>query len=817
MKILKFGGSSLSTPINVEVVCNIIHRLVENSEIAVVVSALNGVTDSLTELAKQAKNNSSSYKDLLNNLSIQHFTTAQSLVKQDKQPALFDEMRVLFEELEEILKGVSLLKELSPRSTDLILSFGERLSAKIMTEVVKGTGVHAEYLDARNIIVTDTSHGSAKVDLEASFDKIKKHFAEHKSLQIVTGFIASTKDNITTTLGRGGSDLTASLLAAALDAKEIQLWKDTDGVMTANPKKVKKAFPLNSLSYEEAMELSHFGAKVIYPPTIQPAYMKKIPIRILNVFNPDFNGTLITNGEHPEKTKKKITGITSIENISLLVIQGCGMIGVSGISARLFGTFAKEKISVILITQASSEHSICVAIEPKHSKKAKAVIEEEFKSEITEHMINKIFVENDLSIIAIVGENMKKTIGIAGKFFSSLAKNGINIVAIAQGSSELNISVVISKDNLTKALNAVHQEFFLSDTKTANLFVIGCTGNIGSRLLEQIREHYKKIYDNLKLELKLVGIVNTKKMYFSEDGISYENYRRELEEHGETSSLDIFVDRMKKMNTPNSVLVDCTAMSDPVKLYCSALESSISVITPNKNGAASSYINYSRLKELAILHSTKYIYETNVGAGLPIINTLDDLVNSGDKVLRFDGILSGTLSFIFTSFTGGRRFSDVVKEAKEKGFTEPDPRMDLSGLDFARKVLILAREIGAKLELKDVIIEPFIPEECFKADSVASFFEELKKHDDYFEKMRKEAEGRNERLKCIGTYANGACKISLQSIGVEHPFYQLKGSDNVVSFETDRYNVTPVVVKGPGAGSDVTSAGVLADIIRSFT
>ncbi|MCX6112713.1 MAG: bifunctional aspartate kinase/homoserine dehydrogenase I [Proteobacteria bacterium] len=817
MKVLKFGGSSLSTPSYVETVCNIIHKSMENSKIVVVVSALNGITNNLAELAKLAKDNSSSYKDLLNNISVQHFTTAQSLVKPEKQPALFEEIRILLEELDEVLKGVSLLKELSPGSMDLILSFGEILSAKILTEVIKGTGIHAEYMDARNIIVTDTRHGSAKVDIEASYSKIQRYFAEHKSLQIVTGFIASTKDNITTTLGRGGSDLTASILAAALDAEEIQLWKDTDGVMTTNPKKVKKAFPLSSLSYEEAMELSHFGAKVIYPPTIQPAYMKKIPIRILNTFNQDFSGTLITSGEYKGKTQKKITGITSIEDISLLVVQGCGMIGVSGISARLFGTFAKEKISVILITQASSEHSICVAIEPIHAKRAKSIVEEEFKSEILDHMINRVFVENDLSIIAIVGENMKKTVGIAGKFFSALAKNGINIVAIAQGSSELNISVVISKDNLTKALNAVHQEFFLSETKTANLFVVGCTGNIGSRLLDQIKENYQKILKNLKLELKLVGIVNTKKMYFLEDGINYENYRKELEEHGETSNLDMFVDRMKKMNMPNSVFVDCTAIPDPVKHYCSALESSISVVTPNKNGAASSYLEYSKLKELATLYNTKYIYETNVGAGLPIINTLDDLVNSGDKILRFDGILSGTLSFIFTSFTGDRKFSDVVMEAKEKGFTEPDPRMDLSGLDFARKILILAREIGAKLELKDVIIEPFIPDTCFKADSVDSFFEELKKHDDYFEKMRKEAEGRNEKLKCIGTYSKGSCKISLQSIGTDHPFYQLKGSDNIVSFETDRYNVTPVVIKGPGAGSDVTSAGVLADIIRSFT
>ena len=807
MKVLKFGGSSLSTASSIQIISEIIRNSIEKTEIIVVVSALSGVTDNLIELAKQAKENKASYKDLLTRIKEQHLLVAQK--------GTFEDINTFFEELDEVLRGVFLLKELTLRSMDLVLSFGERLSAKIVTGALKEAGVNAEYLDARKIIFTDAVHGSARVDIESSFSAIQKYFASHKNLQIVTGFIGSTKDNITTTLGRGGSDLTASILAAALDAEELQLWKDSDGVMTANPKKVKKAFSLSSLSYEEAMELSHFGAKVIYPPTIQPVYAKKIPIKILNAFNPDFKGTLITNGEHRDKTQKKVTGITSIEEISLLVLQGCGMIGVSGISARLFGAFAKEKINAVLITQASSEHSICVAIEPKHSQSAKAIVEEEFLLEIKEHMINRILVDDGLSIIAIVGDNMKQTVGIAGKFFSSLAKNGINIVAIAQGSSELNISVVISKENLTKALNVVHQEFFLSDTKTANLFVVGCTGNIGSRLLEQIKESYQKISKNLKLELKLVGVINTKKMYFNEEGIAYGNYKVKLEENGEKANLEIFVDRMKKMNLPNSIFVDCTAMTTPVKNYCSALESSIAVITPNKNGAASSYAEYSKLKELANIHNTKYVYETNVGAGLPIINTLDDLVNSGDTVLKFEGILSGTLSFIFTTFTGDRKFSEVVKEAQQKGFTEPDPRLDLSGMDFAKKVLILAREIGAELELKDVNIVPFIPEDCFKADSVDSFFEELKRYDHYFEKLKNDAESKNEKLKCIGTYVNGSCKISLQSIGADHPFYQLKGSDNVVSFETDRYNVTPVVIKGPGAGSDVTSAGVLADIIRT--
>ncbi|MEI6092911.1 MAG: bifunctional aspartate kinase/homoserine dehydrogenase I, partial [bacterium] len=801
MKVLKFGGSSLTTASSIEIVNTIIKRVSSETKIAIIVSALTGVTDKLIALgqnAKNAKENGDSYKSFLDELHSLHFTTAQNLIKQESHTYIFKEMRKLFEELEEVLKGVCLLKELTPRSVDLILSFGERLSAQLLTQCLKDSGIDAEYLDARNIILTDTTYGSAKVDIETSFSKINKYFNEHPSIQVTTGFIGLAKDGTTTTLGRGGSDLTAAVIAAALDAEEIQLWKDTDGVMTANPKRVKKAFSLESLSYEEAMELSHFGAKVIYPPTIQPAYVKKIPIRILNAFNPDFCGTLITNREI--KGTKKVTGITSIEEISLMVIQGCGMIGVSGISARLFGTLAKAKISVILITQASSEHSICVAVDPKSAQKAKTLVEEEFRLEIQEHTINKVFIENNLSIIAIVGENMKKTVGVAGKFFSSLAKNGINIVAIAQGSSELNISVVISKENLAKALNVVHQEFFLSETKTANLFVVGCTGNIGSRLLEQIKESYEKILKNLKLELKLVGIINTKKMFFNEDGIFYPDYRAILDWHGEPANLEVFIDRMKKMNLPNSVFVDCTAMTQPVEHYCSALESSIAVITPNKNGASSSYANYYKLKELATTYNTKYVYETNVGAGLPIINTLDDLVNSGDTVLKFEGILSGTLSFIFTTFTGDRKFSDVVREAKEKGFTEPDPRLDLSGMDFAKKVLILAREIGAGLELKDVEIVPFIPEDCFKADSVEAFFEELKKHDTYFDNMKNEAEAKNEKLKCIGIYSNGTCKISLQSIGMDHPFYQLKGSDNVVSFETDRYNVTPVVIKGPGAG-----------------
>lgn len=811
MKILKFGGTSVGSAESIKSVVEILLQNKKSKEdFAVVFSAMSGITNLLLEVGKKASESNDGYIQILKNIEQKHITTVKSLIDVKFQSKVIANIRMLSNELEDLLHGVFLLKELSLRTQDLVLSFGERLSSYIVFEYIKQSGISAELLDSRTVIKTDNRFGFAKVNFKATDKNIKEHFKKSKGVQVITGFIASTDKNETTTLGRGGSDYTASIFAAALGADEIEIWTDVDGVMTADPKKVKRAFTLEGISYKEAMEMSHFGAKVIYPPTLQPAFAKKIPIWIKNTFNPGHPGTLIS-----EKTKDNdflIKGISSIENIALMNLQGSGMVGVPGVSARLFGTLARGGINVILITQASSEHSICFVVDPKDAAKAKESIEEEFEYEMNVGKIDRVIIHKDLSIVAIIGENMKNTPGISGKLFSSMGKNGINIIAIAQGSSELNLSVVINTGDLSKALNALHEAFFLSDVKSLNLFVTG-VGLIGGTLLKQMNKTASYLLKEKNFKINVIGIANSKKMLIDANGISLNNWKDRLENSGSKSKLPDFVEEMKSLNLQNTVFVDCTSSKDVITHYEEILKGSISIVTPNKLANSGKYSDYQKLQQAASKYGVKFLYETNVGAGLPVINTLKDLKYSGDKIIRIEGILSGTLSYIFNTFKGDKKFSDVVKEAKEKGYTEPDPRDDLNGMDVARKILILAREAQGTLEFSDVNVENILPESCRKAKTVDAFFAELEKNNSLFAKRRDDADKKGKVLRFIAKYENGKATVSLEAVDATHPFYSLSGSDNMISFTTERYKERPLVIKGPGAGAEVTAAGVFAEII----
>jgi aspartokinase/homoserine dehydrogenase 1 len=811
MKVLKFGGTSVGSSNSMKGVVEILLSYKKKKEeFAVVFSAMSGITNLLVEVSRNASETDQHYLQILKEIENKHINTVKDLIHVKVQSRVIANIKMLINELEDLLHGVFLLKELSLRTQDLVLSFGERLSTCIMHEYIRQSGIPSDFLDARELIKTDNNFGSARINFKVTDRNIKEYFKKHKAVQCITGFISSTEKNETTTLGRGGSDYTASVIGAALNADEIEIWTDVDGVMTADPKKVKRAFTLPAISYIEAMEMSHFGAKVIYPPTLQPAFNKKIHIRIKNTFNPSFEGTLIS-----EKTNGHdylIKGISSIQNIALISLQGSGMVGVPGVSARLFGSLAKQQINVILITQASSEYSICFAIEPKDINKAKKVIEEEFEVEINAKKIDAVHIESNLSIVAIIGDNMRNTPGISGKLFTAMGRNGINVSAIAQGSSELNLSVVINQNDLSKALNALHEAFFLSELKTLNLFVVG-VGLIGGTLMKQIQKQANYLLKEKSLKINVVGMGNSKKMLLESNGINLNSWQEKLNKNGTKMKLDSFVEQMIELNLQNSVFVDCTSSKEVIINYEAILDSSISIVTPNKLANSGLYKDYAKLQKSAFKHGVKFLYETNVGAGLPVINTLKDLKYSGDKILKIEGILSGTLSYIFNTFKGDKKFSDVVKEAKEKGFTEPDPRDDLNGMDVARKILILAREADAELEFNDVKVENILPEACRKAKTVDDFFVELEKNNKIFEKLRNDADRKNKVLRFIAKLENGKATVNLQSVDSSHPFYSLSGSDNMISFTTERYKERPLVIKGPGAGAEVTAAGVFAELI----
>jgi len=704
------------------------------------------------------------------------------------------------------------LRELTPRTRDLVLSYGERCSTFMISKIADQYLGDAVFADASELIKTDSNFGNAKVQTEVTDLLIRGFYEENKGkLIFVTGFIGSNEEGKITTLGRGGSDYTAAIIGAALNVSAIEIWTDVNGMMTADPRIVKKAFPLSDLSYTEAMELSYFGAKVIYPPTMIPAFLKKIPIVIRNTFEPDFTGTVISH--ESKKSEHNIKGISSINEISVINLHGSGMVGKAGFSGRLFSLLAREQINVVLITQSSSEHSITFAVNPADALKAKTLIEHEFELELDAKKIEAPVIEEGLSVLAIVGENMKETPGISGTLFHALGRNGVNVRAIAQGSSEYNISVIVSRHDLAKALNAVHDAFYTDHKKTLNIFCLG-TGNIGKTLFRQLEEHREFLKQQNGILINVIGISNTRKMIFDQGGLSLQNWESTLNDSSEQASLESFIARMKELNLPNAVFVDNTASPYPIQKYADVLKSTISVVTCNKIGNSSSYAQYKTFKDLAHQHGVDFFYETNVGAGLPIIRTLRDLMMSGDRVIRIEAILSGTISFIFNNFKGDVTFHDVVKLAQEKGYTEPDPRDDLSGTDFMRKILILARDAGHPLEPEDVKIGAILPQKCMEAKSVDDFYAQLKANNDFFEKLKKDAESSGKVLRYIGKLENGEASISLEMVDENHPFYMLSGSDNIISFTTDRYKERPLVVKGPGAGAEVTAAGVFADIVN---
>ncbi|MFD1819102.1 aspartate kinase [Pseudarcicella hirudinis] len=811
MKVLKFGGTSCGTVESIQSVLSIIKgNLEKGRKSAVVFSAMGGVTNQLIEAGKRASLEDTSYFDLVKAIEDRHFDVVRALIDVKSQSKVFANIRTTINELEDLLKGVCLIREISARTSDLIVSFGERLSTTLIYEILHAQGVDCQYLDARKVVRTNGNFGMAEVNFELTYKLIKDHFSKTKSLQLITGFIGSTEKGETTTLGRGGSDYTGSIFGAALNAHEIEIWTDVDGMMTADPRKVKNAFTIPTITYAEAMELTHFGAKVIYPPSLQPAFAKNIPIRVLNTFNPEFVGTVVNREADP--SDYIITGISSIDNLALVNLQGSGMIGVAGVSAKLFTVLAKHKISVILISQASSEHSICFAIDPKFSAEVRQILASEFAAEIAIGDIEGIDIQENLSVIAVVGEGMRHHTGVSGKLFSVLGKNGINIVATAQGSSELNISVVIERKDISKALNVIHDTFFFSSVKTLNLFLVG-TGLIGKALLNQLQGQGNYLSKYKGLKVNLVGVMNSRKMFIEEQGIPMENWTEELNAKGKPAELWMFVEEAKRLNLPNSVFADCTADKQIHNYYLGLFESNISVVTPNKVANSGKYEDYALLHRTALKKGVKFLYETNVGAGLPVINTLQGLISSGDRFERIEGVLSGTLSYIFNNFKKGTKFADIVREAKAKGYTEPDPREDLSGMDVARKILILGREIGLKIEPEDVTIHKLLPENCEKAPTVDEFFEQLEVSNTYFEKMVDEAEARGEVLRFIATLEDNKINIGVRSINNRHPFYMMDGADNVISFTTKRYSDRPLVIKGPGAGAEVTASGVFADIV----
>jgi aspartokinase/homoserine dehydrogenase 1 len=808
MKVLKFGGSSVGSAETIEKVIELIRR---SGACAVVLSAMQGTTDSLIEAGRTAERGDDGYIEILSNIGQRHIDTIHELFGGGGHADILDFVESSLKELENLCEGVRLVHELSAKTLDRILSFGEIVSARMVSAKLSEMGLENKWQDSRIVIRTDSNHGFGLVDFTETNRRVKEYFdSSQAKLHILPGFIASDAKGYTTTLGRGGSDYTAAIIAAAIDAEILEIWTDVSGMMTADPRFVRNVRQISHINYREAMELSHFGAKVIYPPTIQPVMAKGIPVLIKNTFEPDNAGTLIEADSAPEEGM--IRGITSIDKITVLNLEGSGMVGIPGFSKRLFEALSRSKINVILITQSSSEHSICVAIEDKHAEAAKRSVDREFKYEISVGKIEPLKVESGFSILALVGDNMKEHTGVSGKMFTTLGHNGINIHAIAQGSSERNISAIISSKDVQKAVNTLHEEFFSDGKKQINLFIAG-VGAVGSKLIEQLRAQHQHLLDEMRLNVRVISISNSKRVLISDEGIDLETYKTDLE-NADLMSVSSLADMIIQQNLRNSIFVDVTANANVVGVYSNLLSKSISVIACNKIAASSSYENYSHLKDTAREFGTNFYFETNVGAGLPVINTLNDLLRSGDKVNSIEAVLSGTLNFVFNNYDGTRKFADVVRQAQNEGYTEPDPRLDLNGTDVARKILILAREAGNRIEMEDIENMSFLPESCL-AGSVDDFYSEMERHDDHFRRLLNDAVSKGLKLKYIASFNDGTASVGLQSIGPEHNFANLSGKDNAVLFYTNRYSDQPLVIKGAGAGADVTAAGVFADIIRA--
>jgi aspartokinase/homoserine dehydrogenase 1 len=811
MKVLKFGGTSVANAQNIKLVIQIIENKVKNNQLIIVVSALSGVTDMLINTSNKAASKDERYKKNIEEIKQKHFDTISNLISINNQKALFKSIEAEIEHLKTLFDGCFLLGELSPRTSDAIVSYGELLSSKIISIALKEKVVETIFKDSRELLKTNSNFGKATINYSLTNSLISNYFnLINEKIVLLPGFIASDEKGNTTTLGRGGSDYTAAILANACKATSLEIWTDVNGMFTANPKLVKQAKPIESISYQEAMELSHFGAKVLYPPTIQPVLSANIPIWIKNTFNAEANGTLISKLN--ETNGNPVKGISHIEDIALLTLEGSGMIGVAGSSKRLFEVLSKENINVVFITQASSEHSICIGILNNDAEKAKNAIDEIFELEITQNKINPCIVEKDLCIVALVGENMKNHQGLSGKMFSTLGKNNVNIRAIAQGASERNISVVINKNDVKKALNTLHERFFEDNTKQLNLFVMG-VGNVGEKFMDQIHQQKKFLKDNLKINVRVIAISNSRKMHFNEDGITLKDWKEHIE-NGEKADLNAFISKSKSSNLRNSVFVDITANDVVASIYDQFLKENIAVVTCNKIACSSKYDNYKNLKKLSRKYNAPFLFETNVGAGLPIIDTLKHLVASGDKVNKIQAVLSGSLNFIFNNFCETYSFHDVVKEAGVQGFTEPDPKIDLSGIDVARKILILIRESGYQMEIEDIENKSFLPAECMNTTDNESFFASLIKNASHFNNLLNEANEKNSRLKFVATFENGKASVGLEFIPQESPFYNLEGKDNIVQFYTDRYVDQPLLIKGAGAGAAVTASGIFADVVR---
>ena len=809
MQVLKFGGTSVASPENIGKIKNIIDDYTDN--IIIVVSAFGGVTDELINAGNFAEKQDVSYKKILKEIETRHLETIKALLPVTDQSKILSNVKKELNTLETLLDGAFYIGEITKKLSDKIASYGELLSSYIIAEYFKSQGVDCGYKDSRELIVTGMANGRTFVNLEKTNSNCIAYFETvAQKVTVCPGFISRSEAGDPTTLGRGGSDYTAALYAAALDVAILEIWTDVSGMYTANPKMVKQAKPIAHISYEEAMELSHFGAKVLYPPTIQPVLAKGISIRIKNTFSPAEKGTLITKSKNEKG--KTVRGISHIGNIALLSLEGPGMVGIPGISKQFFEVLSQANISVVLITQASSEHSICIGISADDVAVAVEVVNEAFAYQIERGRINKVVPETALAIVALVGDNMKNHQGLSGKMFSTLGKNNVNIRVIAQGASERNISCIINEKDVKKALNALHEEFFEENVKQLNLFVMG-VGNVGSKFLNQIQKQKKYLKDNLKLNVRVIGISNSRTMTFDDSGIPLKNWEVLLAD-GEKADKEVFFETVNQLNLRNSIFVDNTASEAVSKTYKGYLGNSISVVTCNKIACSSQYSNYLELKQLARTYNAPFLFETNVGAGLPIIDTLKHLIASGDKIQKIQAVLSGSLNFIFNNFNDTTTFHDVVMQAKEQGYTEPDPKIDLSGVDVMRKILILARESGNQLEIEDISNNSFLPSESLDTNSNETFFTSLKKYEGDFQKIYSQAAEKDTKLKYVAQFENGKASVGLQEIPIGHDFYNLEGSDNIVLFFTERYPSQPLIIKGAGAGADVTASGIFADIIR---